>query len=715
MTPLLLVGDEREYWRRSAEALVTPAPWLPVLAGLVEPPGPVLRSAPAVPRHAVEVGAELAAVAAGDVERAAALEPRLRAGRGPCPGAWVAGVGPAAALGLARAVAGRRPFLAVEHLGDPRLPALARSARSLLVVAEEVRPDDAVALQRALDEAAGHEVLPGVPACPVGYLHARDRATMTFLDAKQRRSAGPGLDVLVDYALARAPEVTAEGLVVLPYPAVSRDAILERGPIRLLAITTHGMSDLVHLNEDYICGRSRSVALAGPGTDRLPSCMVDGRCFLKPAGTALRADELPAEHLFANSCGSMRFGDGDFGGRFNVWYTALEGRARSFAGSLRLKDGHGLEGLLYRQLLAAGHPLGAAVAILNRAIASNQVEPDDGVFLLLGDPEERLAGGGPTPGWERRTVADPELARALERGQLLVDAGRAFSSAVPVRGGSAFHLLLFGYGGEPAATVRSLEADVARVAEVRQAIEENLGPALGLHRLYPDRVRQGGRKNLENRLLNVARLLRDRFTNPSAVERLAASQRGLFEDVDRTDADVAAWLEAAMRRTRYRLAEQYQDVFQLAADRSESRCPICGDGVTHRTMEHVLRPALRRVERVCRACGSIEDGADPSLSLTVLAADRWAKGASTTVTLRLASAAGRPWHGHCLAAVRRSLTLPVEVAEPVRRVVVPAGATVDVAFDVRLGEDLPVHQYDVQAAFVSATRLFIAKRPFWVA
>lgn len=56
----------------------------------------------------------------------------------------------------------------------------------------------------------------------------------------------------------------------------------------------------------------------------------------------------------------------------------------------------------------------------------------------------------------------------------------------------------------------------------------------------------------------------------------------------------------------------------------------------------------------------------------------------------------------------------MEIAEPVRRVVVPPRETVDVEFAMRVGEGLPVHQYDVQAAYVSATRLFVAKRPFWV-
>jgi hypothetical protein len=750
--PFVLVDDEIEYWRRRAEPLVAPvtSPVHPVLTSHVELTRaaleargePVLVAQPSrFTARVVDVGAELAAIAAdGDVARAQALELRLRGGGGPRrQGAWVVGVGGAASLGLVRAVSDGRPFLAVECLGDERLHALGEEARSVHVVAGQVAAEDVVAVQRALDERARQEVLPGVPSCPIGYLHGRDLEMMTFLDAKQRRAAfeppAPGTDVIVDCTLSRAPGDTAADLAVVPYRAVSRDTIARHGRIRLLAITAHGMSDLIHLNEDYVCGRSRYAGVSGTGSERLPSCMEEGgRCFLKPNGAALRADEIPAEHLFANSCGSLRFREGDFGTQFNIWYAALEGRARSFVGSMRLKDGHGLEGLLYRRLLASGFTLGQAVSLLNRAIASNHIEASGDVYFLLGDPEERLPGttapgggvelrgghAGVEGGWALLTVRSPELVRALREGQLLVTTRERtplFNSAVPVRDGSAFHLFLFSYsdaGQEATVDARSFERDCERIRDAHLAIDENLSPALGLHRLYPDRVRQGGRRNLENRLLNVTRLFRDRFTDPGAASRLQAAHLRLLEDLDRTDADIAAWLEQAMRRTRYRLAEHYQDTFMLRNDPVGSRCHICGSDVTHRTMEHVLRPTLRRVERVCRTCGSIEDTPDPSLALSIVMDDLQSRGRRANVALRLANGADREWTGHCAVAVRRSLPLPIEVTEPVRRIVVTPRSTIDVEFDLRFGDAVPIHQYDVQAAFVSATRIFVAKRPFWI-
>jgi hypothetical protein len=720
----VLLNDETEYWRRCAESLIAPAasPGLAVLTRDVEArPG-------SFPAPVVAAGAELAAVAAGgDVERAEALAARLRGERAiGRPEDWVLGVGRSAALGLVRALSDGRPFLAVERLDDARLPALGRRASSVYVVGDQMGAEEVAALQRALDASARREILPGVPACPVGCLHGRDLAMMTFLDAKQRSAAlsppRAGIDVVVDCTLSRAPADPLDDLAVMPYEAVTRDAIARHPRIRLLAITAHGMSDLIHLNGDYVCGKSRYIGALDPDSERQPSCMdEDGRCFLKPEGTALLAHEVPAEHVFANSCGSMRFRAGDFGTRFNVWYAALEGRARSFVGSTRLKDGHGLEGLLYRQLLVSGYSLGEAVALLNRAIGSNQIERSGDVYVLLGDPAERLAGAAPPgSGLALRTVGDPELVRALAAGQLLVTAGDRrpfFWSAVPARDGTAFHLFLYGYSGvsqDGSVETRSFQAERDRVADVQRAIEENLSPALGLHGLYPDRVRQGGRRNLEQRLLSVARLSRARFTDPGAAGRLQVAYRRLLEDLDRTDAEVAAWLEQAMRRTRYRLAEHYQDTFVLGPDAAGSRCYICGGEVIHRTLQHAMRPTLRRVERVCGACGVIEDTPDPSLVLTILMDDEHPRGCGTDMVLRLANTGEREWSGHCAAAVRRGLTLPVAIDEPVRPVVVRPRSTVEVTFPVLLGDALRTHQYEVQAVLVSATRIFVAKRPFWI-
>ena len=751
---IVLVDDEREYWRRQAGTLLAgPRPVEhPVLTrhleqmrqALHEHGLPAVETLPAeLPAGAAELGAELAALAAdGDAQRAAALEDRLRAGApaaGARPGAWVAGVGRAAALGLARAVADGREFLAVEHLGDPRLHALGRRARSVLVVADRVSGRDAVALQQALDAEAVHEILPGVRACPAGYLHGRDLEMMTFVDAKQRIACDrpPVRDLIVDCTLSGTPRATAEDLVVLRYQDVGRDAVSRHGRLRLLAITAHGMSDLIHLNGDYVCGRSRYLEASGRVAGRLPSCMEEGgTCFFKPAGEPLHAHQIQADHVFVNSCGSLRFEDGDFDPLFNVWYAALEGRARSYVGSVRWKDGHGLEGLLYRHLLAAGHPLGEAVALLNRALRSNELEATGDVYHLLGDPEERLAAGagaaeavGELPpgasrvrvhgGWGHLVARSPELVSALADGQLLVTVhGRApfFASAVPA-GASAFHLFLFGFEpitGEVPVEAGSFRRDWERVCDAQRAVVENLSPALGVHRLYPDRVRQGGRKNLEQRLLNVSRLARARFADPAAAARLRTSCRRLFEELDRVDLEIAEWLATTIRDTSYRFSEHYQDSFVLADDAPGGTCYVCGGDLTDRRLRHVLRPDLQRVESMCRRCGGITDVPDRSLTLEIRMAELHAQGEVVEGAVELVAGSGEARTGYCAVAVRRSGKLPIVGRRTLQRIRLEARQAVRVDFELELGAGLPAHQYDLQAAVVSATRIYLVRRHFWV-
>ena len=745
-----VVGAEEDYWRRYVSSLHPGAAAVPALAAapaltrdvLARAGVPVVDGGDPGPGDR-ELAAGLAALARdGDLGRVTGLERELRAGRpaalpAPPTGAWVVGVGRAAALGLARAVADRRPYLAVDCLADDRLAELGRHAASLHVVTAVPPPAELAALGRRLAAAATHELLPGVPGCPVGYLTGRDAAAMTVLDAKQRLAPRPArTDVVVDSTLTGGPSSAAPAgdLRLVPYREVDRRTVHGDGAVRLLAITSHGMSDLVHLNDDYLCGRSRYLELGTPDPDRLPSCTMaaGGYCFFKPAGTAVLAHELPAEHVFVNSCGSLRFGETDFDPLFAIWFSVLDGRARSYAGSVRWKDGHGLEAHLYRRLLLAGHPLGAAVALVNRALPAHQLESGGEVYALLGDPEDRLVPARPAQpvavlgpgrtavgvraGWAQLAVR-PELAGPAAAGTLLVEAPGLVASTLPARPGAPVPVLLHGpadVDGEVEVRVRDLAGELARVREAARALHDGLDPALGLQGLYPDRVRQGGRKNLEGRLVHVARLWKERFTDPGVVPRLLRSLRSLDRELDEADAEIARWLHERVRTTSYRFSEHYQETFQLAADRPAGCCYACGDPLTARRLEHVLRPEVTRSELICRRCGGIEDRPDDAVALEVHLDPSHRRGGPVDVTVRLRSAAPTARAGYCVAAVRKSAELGIEQAEPVRPARVEPGGEVEVPFRLQLGAAVPTHQYDLQVAFVSLTRIQLGRRCFWV-
>ena len=748
VAPLLLVDDDGAYWAHYVRSLAT-GTGLPVrtshpalTASVLEAAGLPASRARAADRPGAHAG-ELARLHAGrDLGRVTGLLAALRELAGPRPdatGQWIVGAGGGVALGLARAAAQGRPFLAVETLADPRIAALAEHAQSLYIVTDRADPDAMARLVREAGSRATAEPLPGVRACPVGFLHGRDFEAMTLLDAKQRRPVtGSGPDVLLDSTVSAAPADAGDDLVTVPYRQADRDTIGRLEHIRLLAISSHGMSDQVHLNGDYLCGRSPYADVAGPLDPRLPSCTMAGGgfCYFKPDGRPLPAHRVRAEHVFVNSCGSLSFEETDFNPLFAIWYAALDGRARSFVGTIRWKDGHGLEALLYRNLLRSGRSLGEAVCLLNRALPGNQLEGGD-VYFLLGDPADRLVERQPSRrsarlrrgrnvvdlsgGLACTTATSPELVSAIGQAGLQVRAEieDLQVSTIPA-GGGAVHVLLF-TGRRVGLDLGSVAVDVgdfrhehATMLAVSDALEQTLAPVLGMHGLYPDQVRQGGRKNLEGRLLQLSRLYKARFTDPAAAGRLVRTTRTLLRELDRTDEHIARWLQERIRTTSYRFSEHYQDNFLLAGTDVGPGCYQCGRATTRRELRHILRPGIRRTEFICPRCGSIADTPDPAVSLLIDLPETVVRGEKATVSVRLDNRSGHERRGYCLAAVRRSATAGIEQTDAVHALTVPAGAGESVGFDLVVADGAPVHQYDLQAAFVSTTRIYLGRRAFWI-
>ncbi len=758
-SPLVLHTDDDTYWDHYVSSVTTPGAGPPVRTDHPELAASVLAAvglptAVAASTRSTDgggLGAGLALLHRDrDLGRVPCLERRLRevaAVTAPRPDEWVVGVGGGVALGLARAVADGRPFLAVRDLADPRLARVAERAASLYVVTDRADPAVMSDLQREADARATHEVLPGVRGCPVGFLHGRDFAAMTQLDARQRRPLPPDAapDVVVDSTVHDAPVVAGPDLATAPYRQVGRETIERHERIRLLTITSHGMSDQVHLNSDYLCGRSPYLDVADLTGAKLPSCtMTEGaHCYFKPSGHALPVHRIPAEHVFVNSCGSLSFDEPDFHPLFALWYSAMDGRARSFVGTIRWKDGHGLEGLLYRHLLRTGLGLGEAVHVLNRALPGNQLEGGD-VYFLLGDPTDRLAGpvsslsARPVPGLAvaelvrgrnvvrlagglaRSVVTAPDLVDAVRETGLHVrhdGDGDLHTSTIPTDDGSAAHVLLFtGSDEDRDATVDvgDFRAEHATMLAVSDALAETLNPVLGMHGLYPDPVRQGGRKNLEGRLLQLSRLYKARYTEPAAAARLVRSGRTLLRELDSADDQIARWLQDRIRTSSYRFSEHYQDNFLLAGAAPGPPCYQCGRTVVRRELRHILRPSVRRTELICTRCGSIADTPDPGVELLVDLPETVRRGEKASVHVRLDNRSETPRTGYCLAAVRKSAGAGIEQFDTVHPVTVAPGGRAEATFDLVLATTTPVHQYDLQAAFVSMTRIHLGRRAFWI-
>lgn len=679
-----------------------------------------------------ELAGQLARLAAGRDADVPALEQSLRscAAQPSAGGALVVGVGGrGGALALCRAVADGRPFLGVLTLADLDVRRVHDTgAQSVYVVAEYATLEQ---VDRIVQEAHRCRDAAGRPL-PLGFLHAADFPMMTYLDAKQRLAAcarPERPDLLID-ATATVEPVLERRLQVLPY----RDATaadLRARQLDLLALTVHGMSDLLHLNDDYICGKSRIATADSTATP--PACMTSGGCFHKPGGQPLRAFEIDAHHIFVNSCGSLRFNRSDFGTQFDIWYTALEGRTLSYCGTLRWKEGSGIEALLYQKLLRAGYTLGAACSAVNAALPSlgAEVEP---VFALLGDPSYRphpadapvaqrvspgLSDIDLHEGFAEARLGDSACLETARRGTLAVHghgSAPTLSAYVPTESAvTIFVLGVDGRSGPAPVEVSDLSDARSYYQDIAEALSQSIDPALGLGGLYPDKAKGAIRRDLESRLLHIARLEHERYQHPTAARRLLRSVEQLRRRVDELDAEIANWLATRLRSTTYRFAEQYAGACLISVADPGPECPYCA-GPTHlRRLRHAARPQVTRTETICGACGGIFDHPDDVLSCAIRLDPVAQVAAKAGVEVEIRNSGPLRREGYCVYGLRKTAALDIEHGEAVQKFSIAGGETEYLSFSFCAGVTSPAHQFDLQVATVSAGRLYLARRNVWLA
>ena len=656
---------------------------------------------------------------------------------------WIVGVGAHGThLARARARLDGRPVLSASSVHDARIDDVARRADSILVISESLTHGDALSVIERL-AAADRSESPGEydVGCPVGFLHARSAAALDALSARLPPVASrtePHLDdVMVDSTLGSAVHEPAPGLVVLPYHGIKASDIRRAGPMRILAVTAHGMSDHVYLDSDYICGRVRDPARVPRGLGFLPSCMAEPyKCLFRPDGHALPAYELQAQHLFVNSCGSSQFEQGEFGPDFSIWYAALEGHARSYVGTLRWKDGHGLEALLYRHLLNAGYPLGLAVAILNKVLAGHHLE-DGPVYCLLGDPLDRVSSARPPAaaaeinspasslayrgGYARYIIKDSTLISAWRAGRLLIHARERapiFFSAVPSSREPAVHVFAASYADHDGKiTVRADDCRplAARMEDIAATVSTCLNPGLGIAGMYPNAVRQGGGENIQNRILHIWRLFRRSATDPLSVPRLFRSYQRLEREICDMDEATATELLSRIKRSVYSISDHYRDTFELVGVNSSRKCPRCRVPASQRVLRSLIDSSVGRMELVCPLCGIVEDVPDETVSVSLDSASPVAPGQEFCASLAIANHGSAAIGGYCVAGITRASEYCARGPDSASRVEISPGETKTVDFPFRFKHDARPHLYTIKSALVVTGRIYMSRRPVGIA
>lgn len=654
---------------------------------------------------------------------------------------WVVGVGAhGTRIARERARLDGRQMLSVNSVYDPRIDDIAQRADSVFLVSEKLTYSDAVSVIERMAAADRSESTGDYDVgCPVGFLHARTLAAMDAFSARQASRVskiGPDRpDIIVDSTLESPPPRSAPGLEILPYRSLKASDIRRIGPMRIFAVTAHGMSDHVYLDTDFICGRVRDHVRVPGGLNILPSCTEKPYdCMFRPNGQALFAYEIEAQHIFMNSCGSSQFDQGDFGPDYSIWYAAVEGHARSYVGTLRWKDGHGLEALLYRHLLSAGFPLGLAVAILNRVMPGCRIDGGP-VYCLLGDPLDRIKNEEPScqvreipdssitfqDGYARCVLRDSDLVAAWHAGRILIharDQTPIYFGGLPSLREPAIHVFAVsqaGSNGEIAVCADDYRPIAARIEDIQATFSRYLNTGLGIGGMYPQAVRQGGGGNINNRILHINRLFRRSATDPLSVPRLLQSYRRMETDVSNMDRTTATEILHRIKKSIYSISDYYRETFELVNVNSERTCSRCQSRASQRVLRSLIDRSLERRELVCPLCGIVEDVPDERVTLRLDSVSAAVPGEEFTASLTVVNHDARTVHGYCAAGITRANQYLAEGPDSASSVQIPPLGTATVEFPLKFSQGTRQHLYTIKCALVVTGRIYVCRRPVGIA
>jgi hypothetical protein len=270
------------------------------------------------------------------------------------------------------------------------LAALTRRRLQELDAAAQPRPVDGLATTLVVEPGAATTELLAAAArpWPLAVMTARTEGAMAALVAR----------TVTCPAAPRAPWVDRDP-VDSPGHRLFQDGAGAVGarPVELLTLRGHSRGCCLHLPDGVYCGRDPDLADDAPirpsGRHQLSACAQGEGCFRPDAGRARRQPvrEVAADVVLVDGCLGLQVAGGQSPSEITMALAAMDGTAVAFVGSPWPRTGPRLPAPLFRALLAAGHSLGAALAVLNECVTADPASI--GLFGLLGD-----AGLVPQPG-----------------------------------------------------------------------------------------------------------------------------------------------------------------------------------------------------------------------------------------------------------------------------------------------------------------------------
>jgi len=432
----------------------------------------------------------------------------------------------------------------------------------------------------------------------------------------------------------------------------------------LVSFAAAGREHAVVFADTVVCGADTE---AGGHTEAVagsPACAFSGQCFREGVAAAdvIRAREIRADVVFANSCMSWRPGHGLVAADYQLTNAFQRGLAAAFIGAVHHMVPDVRLNRLAHRAAAAGATVGQLGVLLNRKAAGR--EPPH--YVVLGLPwVAPVPAAEPVP---LDSLVPPQVGTASP-GDDAVRAGlrQAGRTIQALR-----DLPLAGF--LPAGDLASIDAQVSAVVAGLKG--------------DPSVVRVDPEARPAERLL------------------------GLLADVE---FEVALDFHDFGQMSESALNEIWEDFLETSAVPGTGRCPYCAGPTATVTGRHPAYPALGREARVCHTCGPLLDLPDGS-SIEMIAIDCpsvWLSPSTVEVEVAITPALGPAVDPVAAVTIQvaRAAARGLLVPEP-RRVRLTLGRPTRLRATIEVEEHaFAHHEHFVRAVVVTGGQVHGAGRP----
>ncbi|GEM_PF-4662379 len=642
-------------------------------------------------------------------------------------------------LAVFRAIYSNRKFVQIKHEFDISNRFISSDIKSIFVITDNLTKSMYNQIFRQIENIEMEENSKiATKMVPFGFLNASNFSMMTFIDLKQRLSLNTSEKDLMLLPVLQNDRFISEycNLEILNRKKSSIVNIKNKN-INKLSFTAHGRSDVIYFADDSICGKSDFSIVNHECNSNEPMCMKSPyKCF-RADGEKIKISNISAKHVFLNSCDSLSLFDSEYGKYFNVSYSCFEGNTESFVGTTRWKHGEVVESIIYNCCLDLGYSLGETTVLLNKMLRYPNIESDENIYVLLGDPIKTVKNETVYSKLHIKNqkefyvdikymltqvfITQEELINDYLTGELRVKIdglieGYCTMCVASYKGQKGILLFIMELldKSENKTIKVNLTKDTSEyrdTIDIYNEIEKQHNPVLGLNKYYPQKVIKGMMNDLQNNIINIATLYRTAIYKPELEKKFNTEIKKFYSKIDQSDYITAKSLQEKLSNTNFRFSEHYTDRYIINFDeKSKEKCYLCGSEVTIKSQINIIKNDSYRIEYICTRCGGIEDKPDNELTVKLYLDTKSRQENYLNVTMNILNNSNRLVSGYSGIALKNTSKWEVIVEPQVEKYEIQPFESCIKTFKVYTGK-LPSHSHRVQAIVVQRQKLYLATCP----